>query len=117
MKKRMKKFKNFLVYIFVILFYFIIFTRCSLNKNCLSTQELTKWEVKQDSIYFENKPIAVYDHIEYELNPGHGKNAKPIIELSITQIDLNCENTEKLIKFIHTKHKNQKVEIIVPKNK
>lgn len=88
---------------------------CKVDKEIMSVDELTKWSTKSDTIFYSNQPVAVYDHFEYELNPSHGKDAKPIIELSIIQISF-AVTTDELVKFIHTKHNRQKVEIVVPKH-
>ena len=88
---------------------------CKVDKEIMSTEELNKWSTKSDTIFYSGQPVAVYDHFEYELNPSHGKGSKPIIELSIIQISF-AANTDELVKFIHTKHNRQKVEIVVPKH-
>jgi hypothetical protein len=88
---------------------------CAVDKELLTKEELSKWTIKDDGILYDNKLVAVYDHVEYELNPSHGKGATPIVELSITQISFEVP-TEKLIKFVHTKHSKQKVEIVVPRH-
>lgn len=88
---------------------------CSIDKEIISKIELVKWNSKNDTIYYDTKPVAYYDHSEYELNPGHGKHAKPIQELSITQINFGVK-TDELIKFVHTLHPKQKVEIVVPRH-
>jgi hypothetical protein len=88
---------------------------CSTYKSNISKSELDKWSTKNDTIYYTNKSVAFYDHCEYELNPNHGRHAKPIQELSITQ--LNFEVTiDNLIAYIHTVHPRQKVEIVVPRH-
>jgi hypothetical protein len=43
-------------------------------------------------------------------------NAQPIQELSITQLSIDIK-TDDLIKYVHTIHKKQKVEIVVPRHK
>ena len=88
---------------------------CSVDKELISKIELVKWNSKNDTIYYDTKPVAYYDHSEYELNPGHGKHAKPIQELSITQINFDV-TTDELVKYVHKRHKKQKVEIVVPRH-
>ena len=94
---------------------FVSLVSCSVDKEIISKSEFIKWRVNGDTIYYENKSVAVYDHSEFELNPGHGKHAKTIQELSITQLTLGVK-TEELIKYVHTLHQNQKVEIVVPRH-
>lgn len=88
---------------------------CSTYKETVSKEELSKWSIKGDTIFYIGKPVALYDHSEYELNPSHGKHTKPIQELSITQLGFEVE-TDNLIKYIHTIHPKQKVEIVVPRH-
>jgi hypothetical protein len=88
---------------------------CSVDKELISKSELVKWNSKNDTIYYDTKPVAYYDHSEYELNPGHGKHAKPIQELSIIQFNFDVK-TDELIKFVHTLHPRQKVEVVVPRH-
>jgi hypothetical protein len=88
---------------------------CSVDKELISKSELVKWNSKNDTIFYDTKPVAYYDHSEYELNPGHGRHEKPIQELSITQINFGIK-TDDLIKFIHTVYPKQKVEIVVPRH-
>jgi len=87
---------------------------CSVDKHLLTKEESAKWSVKGDTIYYSQKAVAIYDHYEYELNPSHGKHADAIVELSIAQITHNV-STADLIKYIHSIHSKQKVEIVVPR--
>ena len=88
---------------------------CSVDKEIISKAEFVKWSTKNDTIFYNAKSVAYYDHSEYELNPGHGKFAKPIQELSITQLSFDVK-TDELIKFVHTLHPRQTVEIVVPRH-
>jgi hypothetical protein len=88
---------------------------CSVDKEIISKSEFVKWSTKNDTIFYNSKPVAYYDHSEYELNPRHGKYAKPIQELSITQLGIEVQ-TNELIKYVHTLHNKQKVEIVVPRH-
>ena len=81
---------------------------CKTDKNLLSTKEAIEWSTRGDTILRNNKPVAVYNHLEYELY-----NGKATIEISIDQIDRSPENTIPLIKYVHLKHKKNKVEIVV----
>jgi len=88
---------------------------CSTYKETVSKEELTKWSHSNDTILYNGKPIAFYDHSEYELNPSHGRHAMPIQELSITQLSFDVK-IDELIKYVHTIHPKQKVEIVVPRH-
>jgi hypothetical protein len=89
---------------------------CTVDKELLTKEDLSKWSSKNDTISYNGKPVAIYDHFEYELNPSHGRGAKPIVELSIVQISFEAE-TAGLIRYVHTFHSKQKVEIVVPKHR
>ena len=91
------------------------FTSCLVNKDIINKKELTKWTVENDTIYYNSKSVAYYDHSEYELNPSHGCRAKIIQELSITQINFDIA-TDELVKYVHKRHIKQKVEIVVPRH-
>ena len=88
---------------------------CSVDKELISKSEFVKWSSKNDTIFYNNKPVAYYDHSEYELNPRHGKHSQPVQELSIMQFNFDVK-TDELIKFVHTLHPRQKVEIVVPRH-
>jgi hypothetical protein len=103
--------KQILITVLAIMF----MVSCSTYKETVSKEELTKWSNKSDTIMYLGKPVAFYDHSEYELNPSHGKHAMPIQELSITQLTFDVK-TDELIKYIHTIHRRQKVEIVVPRH-
>jgi hypothetical protein len=90
-------------------------TSCLVDKDIINKNELTKWTVENDTIYYNSKSVAYYDHSEYELNPSHGCRAKIIQELSITQINFDIA-TDELIKYVHKRHSKQKVEIVVPRH-
>jgi hypothetical protein len=86
----------------------LTFECCSVNKHALSKREINEWATRGDTILRNNKPVAVYDHLEYELY-----NGKENIEISINQFDKTPDNTIPLIRFIHYHHKKSKVEIVV----
>ena len=89
-------------------------TSCVSDKYLLSESEMKNFSVKGDTIIYKSTPVAVYTHWEYELNPSHGKKAKPIIELSIKHINIP-PMADDLVKFVHTLHPRTKIEIISPK--
>lgn len=98
----------------VLLFVSVIFVACHTHsKLTLTPNQMQDWSTKRDTIFHMGNPLAVYDHIEFELNPSHGRHEKPIAELSILQINLG--NTEELIKYLHTLHGPRKIEVVVPR--
>lgn len=87
---------------------------CVTDKYLLTADEMKNYDVKGDSIFYKSVPIAVYTHWEYELNPSHGKGAKPIIELSIKHINIP-PMADELVKYVHTLHPRTKIEIVSPR--
>jgi hypothetical protein len=88
---------------------------CSVDKELISKSEFVKWSSKNDTIFYSNKPVAYYDHSEYELNPRHGRRSQPVQELSITQLSFEVTTCD-LINYVHTIYSKQKVEIVVPRH-
>ena len=81
---------------------------CKTDKHSLTNKEILEWSTCGDTILRNNKPVAVYNHLEYELY-----NGKATIEISIDQIDKSPDNTIPLINYVHLRHKKNKVEIVV----
>ena len=86
----------------------VIALGCKTDKHALTNKEILEWSTRGDTILRNNKPVAVYNHLEYELY-----NGKATIEISIDQIDKSPDNTVTLIKYVHLRHKKNKVEIVV----
>jgi|TARA_B110000503_G_scaffold49470_1_gene80363 hypothetical protein len=101
--------------ILIIVGFTVFLTSCLVDKKIIGKDELSKWSVKNDTIYYDTTSVAYYDHSEYELNPNHGMRAKIIQELSITQLNFDV-TTDELIEYVHKRHKKQKVEIVVPRH-
>ena len=101
--------------ILIIVGFTVFLTSCLVDKKIIGKDELSKWSVKNDTIYYDTTYVAYYDHSEYELNPNHGMRAKIIQELSITQLNFDV-TTYELIEYVHNRHKKQKVEIVVPRH-
>jgi hypothetical protein len=91
-----------------------LLSSCGTDKQLLTEKEMTDFTVKGDTILYKETPVAVYTHWEYEINPGHGKNPKPIIELCIKQFGVP-PMTDDILKFVHTKHPKVKVQVSAPR--
>lgn len=76
----------------------------------LNTDELKDWSNKNDTILRNGKPVAIFEHYEYEVNPNH---RKPNIqkELCFIQVDNNPDNTLDMIRYVHTKHPGSKIQV------
>lgn len=88
---------------------------CTVDKRLMTTTEQQNWSSKRDTIYHLTTPIAVYDHSEYELNPRHGRRSAITLEISIKQISYSVQN-ENLVRYIHTIHPKDKVELVLLNN-
>jgi len=76
----------------------------------LSEQELKEWSNRNDTNFRNGKPVSIFEHYEYEVNPNH---RKPNIqaELCFIQLDDEPENTFPMIRYIHTLHPSSKVQV------
>lgn len=84
-------------------------SNCFAQKT-LSKAEINKFQIRNDSVFYENKHIANYIHIEYEYYLG-----KKTMEICFQQIEPSAtELTDKLVDFVHIKHPKAKVEIRIP---
>lgn len=73
----------------------------------MEPEELQYWFHRNDTIFTKEKSdtvaVAIFEHYEYELNPHH---RSPNI-----LIDNDPQETNDLIRFIHTKHPTRKIQV------
>jgi hypothetical protein len=83
---------------------------CNVRKtkiNKITKQEMSEYNIVQDTIYHNNEKIAYLNLIEWEYF-----NGKLVQEISVVQFNQSEQHkTIKLISFIHKKHPNAKIEI------
>jgi hypothetical protein len=79
---------------------------CAVDKNILTKTEMTEWGNQNDTIFHKQIPIAVFTHYEVELYKGDRTN-----ELCIQQINDNSYDITNLIRYVHTVHPKDKVQI------
>ena len=108
--QRFKKMKKLLITVSVL----GLLSSCITDKQLLTSKELEDFSVKGDTILYKKTPVAVYTHWEYEINPVHGKNPNPVIELCIKQFDIP-PMTEDILKYVHTKYPKVKVQVSAPR--
>ena len=48
----------------------LILSGCATDKNLLNNTELFDWSNRNDTIFYKNAPVAVFDHFEIELYRG-----------------------------------------------
>lgn len=80
------------------------------NISKMNSSEMKNWRNSNDTIFFNNKEVAIFEHYEYELNPSHHRSLIQT-ELCLIQIDDNPDNTMNLIRYIHTIHPSSKIQI------
>ena len=80
----------------------------------MEPEELELWFHRNDTIFTKVKSdtvaVAIFEHYEYELNPHH-RRPNILAELCFIQIDNNPQNTNGLIRFIHTMHSTSKIQV------
>lgn len=92
----------------VILLFFGLLYSCS-PKIRTSKEELSKFSIKNDTIFYVNDAVARIYNYEYEHYRGHRT-----LEISIESFNHLDNRTESLIDWVLTKKRNAKVEIREP---
>ena len=79
---------------------------CSVDKNLMTSSELSHWSNRNDTIFHDGKAVGRYDAtlLEWELYRG-----KQTMEMTIFSFD--DAESQGLINYVHTKHRRDKVEI------
>lgn len=92
-----------------LLFLTLAFTlgSCATDKNILSSIQIKEWSNRNDTIFNKTFPVAVFTHYEVELYKGDYTN-----ELCLQQINDSIYDITDLIKYVHTIHPKDKVQII-----
>ena len=82
------------------------FTSCGIDKNLLTEAEAKNWSNRNDTIFYHQLPVAVFDHFEIELYRGRTDKEMCLNALDIDTMDLEMD----LIRYVHTKHPDDKVQ-------
>jgi hypothetical protein len=80
---------------------------CAVDKNILTKTEMKEWSNRNDTIFTKQSPIAVFTHYEVELYKGECTH-----ELCLQQINDSIYDITDLIRYVHTIHPKDKVQII-----
>ena len=100
-------FKNILF-----VFCFSLFVAGCSPTEKLPQSEIDKFSVKGDEVFYEGKAVAQYESMEYEYYRGHFT-----LEYSMKQYEGGYnEMTEKIAKFLASKHPDAKIEVKVAKD-
>lgn len=84
----------------------LLVSSCGISKFNLQPNELVKFSNRNDTIFYNQKPIGFLYNMEYELYRGNLTH-----ELSLVQIDEDPDHIIGLIKYAHTLHPNSKIEV------
>lgn len=83
---------------------------CSTYKK-LPDSELAKFKTSNDTIYYDNKAVAVYLNIEWEYYRGH-----KTMEISVERINGGADEvTDKIVDYIISTHRKAKAEVKIPR--
>ena len=91
----------------------IVLSSCvgSLKTSKLSNQEMTKFQVRNDTVIYSGTPVAVYTNCEWEYYRG-----KKTLELSFERLGFGLDSTtDKVLDYIHTRYPKAKAEVKIPK--
>ena len=91
------------------LVYFALFSiiiGCAVKKNTLTSNELLHWSNRNDTLFYNGRPSAVFTGYELELYKGEMTQ-----EICIEQIDDDTP-LDSIVYYVHTLHHNDKVQVI-----
>jgi hypothetical protein len=75
-----------------------------------SKEEMKEWRNNHDTLFKKDSAVAIFEHYEFEYNPNH-KNKDVLVEFCFVQIDNNPDNTEGLLRYVHTIHTQCKIQV------
>lgn len=84
----------------------LLLTRCATEKNTLTPQELSRWTNRNDTLFYNGLPAAVFTGFELELYKGEVSQ-----EICIEQISDEAP-LDTIVYYVHTLHRNDKVQVI-----
>lgn len=83
-----------------------VLSGCVVDENLLMNTEKINWSNRNDTIFYHDKPVAVFTHYEVELYRGRTDREICLSALDIDTMDLE----QQIIKYVHTKHPDDKVQ-------
>jgi len=84
-----------------------IVSSCAVDKQILSSSELKRWCSRNDTLYYDCVPVAVFTGFEVELYKGDMTN-----ELCLEQINDTMVSIDSIVLYVHTCHRNDKVQVV-----
>lgn len=83
----------------------LLVVSCAVEKNTLTKDELTHWSNRNDTLFYNGIPAAVFTGYELELYKGEVSQ-----EICIEQISDEAP-LDTIIYYVHTLHRNDKVQV------
>lgn len=80
---------------------------CAVDKQILSSSELKRWDSHRDTLFYDHIPVAIFTGFEVELYKGDMTN-----ELCIEQINDTVVPIDSIVLYVHTYHRNDKVQVV-----
>ena len=79
---------------------------CATERNTLNSEELTHWSNRNDTLFYNGIPAAVFTGYELELYKGDVTQ-----EICIEQINDDAP-LDSIVYYVHTLHHHDKVQVI-----
>lgn len=84
----------------------LLLSNCGIDKNLLTEAEAKNWSNRNDTIFYHQLPVAVFDHFEIELYRGRTDK-----EMCLNALDIDTANlAPEIMRYVHTKHPLDKVQ-------
>ena len=84
----------------------LLIASCAVEKNTLTPDELTHWSNRNDTLFYNGAPAAVFTGFELELYKGDVTQ-----EICIEQINDEAP-LDSIVYYVHTLHHNDKVQVV-----
>lgn len=88
---------------------FVLALASCVGSSRLSKEEIAKFEVKSNEVYYENVAVAKIGNLEYEYNRGRYQMEVSLVQYAGAYNDM----TEKIARYVATKYPKAKIEVKV----
>ncbi len=80
---------------------------CATDKQILTSSELKNWSSQNDTLFYQQVPVAVFTGYEMELYKGDMTK-----ELCLEQINDTIASIDGIVLYVHTFHRDDKVQVV-----
>ena len=84
----------------------LLVTGCATEKNILNQEQMSHWSNRNDTLFYNQIPAAVF--VGYELEIYKGEVSQ---EICIEQINDEAP-LDSIVYYVHTLHHNDKVQVV-----